>query len=87
MQSLGFSRSAFDHCLYFKNLNYVPVFLLLYVDDMLIMSPNSKDVKYVQDMLCTNFDMKDLGNAQRILGIDIVIDRKNMSWLYTKSPM
>ena len=75
MQYLGFSRSAFDHCLYFKNLNSVPVFLLLYVDDMLIMGLNPKDVKYVQDMLCTNFDMKDLGDAQIILGIDIVRDR------------
>ena len=37
MQNLGFSRSVFDHCLYFKDLNSsAPVFLLLYVDDMLI---------------------------------------------------
>ena len=63
MQSLGFARSSFDHCLYFKDLHSSPVFLLLYVDDMLIMSPSSSAIKYVQDMLSTNFDMKDMGDA------------------------
>ena len=76
MQSMGFTRSVFDHCLYFKNLQFVPVFLLLYVDDMLIMSPSSVAVKSVQDMLSTNFDMKDLGHAQKILSIDIVRNMK-----------
>ena len=52
MQNLGFSRSVFDHCLYFKDLNSsTPVFLLLYVDDMLIISPSTSAVKHVQNML------------------------------------
>ena len=36
MLSLNFKRSDYDHCLYFKLMNDVPIFLVLYVDDMLI---------------------------------------------------
>ncbi|CAH9052299.1 unnamed protein product [Cuscuta europaea] len=75
MQSMKFVKSACDHCLYFKNTNSVPVFLLIYVDDMLIISPCLKSIMYVQKCLCENFAMKDLGDAKRILGINIIRDR------------
>lgn len=75
MQSLGFTRSAFDHCLYFKDTDSVPMFLLLYVDDMLIVSPCLKAIKHVQDCLSQNFAMKDLGDAKKILGMNIHRDR------------
>ncbi|CAH9067875.1 unnamed protein product [Cuscuta epithymum] len=75
MISLKFQKSVCDHCLYFKNTSSVPVFLLLYVDDMLIISPSLNAIKDVQKCLCANFAMKDLGDAKRILGINIVRDR------------
>jgi hypothetical protein len=46
------------------------------VDDILIESNNVKDVMKVKDELNKEFDMKDLGAASRILGIDIRRDRK-----------
>lgn len=75
MKSLGFDRSKFDHCLYFKNLKLKPVFLLLYVDDMLLIGPSMSEISIVKQNLSKSFEMKDLGNAKHILGMDIVRDR------------
>ncbi|GAB2299060.1 hypothetical protein Dimus_038548 [Dionaea muscipula] len=36
VSKIGFSRSSFDVCLYYASLDECPVYLLLYVDDMLI---------------------------------------------------
>ena len=85
MQSMMFKRCSSDHCLYFKNIDSKPIFLLLYVDDMLIVSPCLKSVKHVQKCLCENFDMKDLGDAKKILGMNIIRDRKNFSLVLNQS--
>lgn len=74
----GFVKSEFDLCVYLKKLadgSYI--YLLLYVDDMLLVSKRMSDVNEVKEMLGREFDMKDLGPARRILGMDIERDRKN----------
>ena len=53
------------------------VFLILYVDDILIMGDNVKLLTEVKDWLVTQFKMIDLGNANYVLGIQILRDRKN----------
>ncbi|KAL2251492.1 UNVERIFIED_CONTAM: Retrovirus-related Pol polyprotein from transposon TNT 1-94 [Sesamum indicum] len=79
MLSLNFIRSQYDHCLYFKYVNDSPIFLVLYVDDMLIASPSSLLISTLQKDLCKAFEMKDLGNAKQILGMCIDRDRKQFS--------
>ncbi|KAL0427614.1 UNVERIFIED_CONTAM: Retrovirus-related Pol polyprotein from transposon TNT 1-94 [Sesamum latifolium] len=76
MASQKFQRSSFDPRLYFKYDSNVPVFLVLYVDDMLIASPSISLIVELQNNLCKNFEMKDLGNAKEILGMTIDKDRK-----------
>ena len=46
------------------------------MDDILIARNNVEDVMRVKAELNKEFDMKDLGAASRILGIDIRRDRK-----------
>ena len=46
-------------------------FLLLYVDDMLITAKSMSEVNKLKILLSREFDMKDLGVAKKILGIDI----------------
>ena len=86
MHDLGFVRSTFDACLYVKNLRKDPMFLLLYVDDMLIMGPSLSAIKLVQSALCDNFDMKDLGDVKKILGINIFSDRKQSVLILHQEP-
>ena len=45
---------------------------LFYVDDMLILENNIEVIKSTKRMLSNNFDMKDLGVANIILGIKII---------------
>lgn len=64
MHSFKFQGSTYDHCLYFKYNNHVPIFLVFYVDDMLISNPSINLIKNLQYNLCKNFKMKYLGHAK-----------------------
>lgn len=55
------------------------VYLLLYVDDILLPGPSKSQIKELKDLLKSEFDMKDLGNVRKILGMVITRDvAKNM---------
>ncbi|CAA7038049.1 unnamed protein product [Microthlaspi erraticum] len=76
MVEIGFKRSQFDLCVYFKDLGKDGyLYLLLYVDDMLVASKSMDEIKKVKSLLSDRFEMKDLGHANRILGMDIERDR------------
>ena len=51
------------------------IYLVLYVDDMLIAAENKSDVQKLKGLLKAEFEMKDLGAAQKILGMEICRDR------------
>lgn len=48
---------------------------MIYVDDMLIAAKDQTEVKRLKEMLGAEFDMKDLGPAKKILGINIPRNR------------
>jgi len=76
MFNQGFIRSKFDSCVYItklKNGNYM--YLLIYVDDMLIACKDKFQIQKLKDQLSSEFDMKDLGPASKILGMNIERDR------------
>ncbi|GJR88650.1 retrovirus-related pol polyprotein from transposon TNT 1-94 [Tanacetum coccineum] len=76
MISNGFSCSNYDSCVYFKE--FAPgmyIYLLLYVDDMLIACKSKSEIEYTKGLLRKEFDMKELGPARKILGMEIVRDR------------
>ena len=76
LQQIVFTRSDFDHCLYFKNLNLSTAgYLLLYVDDMIILSKDKAVIKGLKAKLKQEFEMKELGQIQKILGIEITRNR------------
>ena len=53
-------------------------FLVLYVDDILIIGNNIPMLEFVKEWLKKCFSMKDLGEAEYILGIKIHRDRSKM---------
>lgn len=80
MMKQGFNRCSYDPCLYFKGTEVINcVFLLLYVDDMLLIRKSMSKVIALKQQLSTEFDMKDLVEAKKILGISILINRKKDS--------
>ena len=49
---------------------------MLYVDDMLIAAKSMREIHKLKESLKSEFEMKDLGAASRILGMDIIRNRK-----------
>ncbi|KAL6329482.1 hypothetical protein AAG906_021177 [Vitis piasezkii] len=72
---IGFNRSNHDGCVYFKLTKDSMVYLLLYVDDMLVACKERRHLEHIKEMLKVEFEMKDLGSAKRILGMEIERDR------------
>ena len=48
------------------------VIICLYVDDMLIFGTDEQVINCTKSFLSSNFDMKDLGEADVILGIKMI---------------
>lgn len=51
------------------------VYLLLYVDVILVANKDRRQIEQVKSMLKSEFEMKELGPAKRILGMEMVRDR------------
>ncbi|KAL3834104.1 hypothetical protein ACJIZ3_008840 [Penstemon smallii] len=83
IMSLGYNRLSSDPCAYYKRFGDGDfVILLLYVDDMLVAGPNKDRIKELKAQLAREFEMKDLGPANKILGMQIYRDRNNRKiWL------
>jgi len=66
-------RSNYDSCVYMTRRNEkVIIYLLLYVDDILLASSDRQEILKLKKKLNKEFEMKDLRNAKRILGMDIM---------------
>ena len=73
----GYNRSEYDHSLYFKRLNGIFIILVFYVDDKIIVSKSMDNINMLKAQMARTFDMKDLGAAKQILGIEIHRDKRN----------
>jgi hypothetical protein len=57
--SQNFTRSEYDHCVYFKKLeNGIFTMLVLYVVDMLVASKIMVEINRLKAQLARTFDMK-----------------------------
>ena len=87
MIQIGYTRCEYDCCVYIRILkdgSYI--FLLLYVDDMLIAVKSVCGVNKLKSLLHKEFEMKNLGVAKKILGMEIRRDRKARKlWLSQKN--
>ncbi|KAK9200145.1 hypothetical protein WN944_015341 [Citrus x changshan-huyou] len=76
MKGQRYIRNKLDHCVYFRKLQEGSfIYLLLYVDDMLIASKSKDEIEKLKTQLNQEFEMKDLGEAKKILGMEICRDR------------
>ena len=84
LSTIGFQKSPYDSCVYIMMKNGKAVaFLVLYVDDMLVAAGTLDEVQSIKQSLKETFEMKDMGEASKILGMDISRDRKKGN-LYLK---
>jgi hypothetical protein len=71
IRNFGFKENIKDNCVYTKFKNGRFIFLILYVDDILLASSNVSLLLETKKFLSSKFDMKDLGEASFVLGIEI----------------
>ena len=72
---LGFTRSKADHCVYFKLIGDRVIYLVLYVDDMLLTGNDKEIIHEVKIQLSSKFYMKDIDATNFILGMEVKRDR------------
>ncbi|KAJ9558748.1 hypothetical protein OSB04_013362 [Centaurea solstitialis] len=75
IKEFGFTKSEFEPCVYTKFSGSIVTFLVLYVDDILLIGNNVPTLQSVKSWLSKCFQMKDLGEAAYILGIKIYRNR------------
>jgi hypothetical protein len=76
IRNIGFKENEGDNCIYAKFKNGKFIFLILYVDDILLASSDVHLLLETKGFLSSHFDMKDLGEASYLLGIEIHRDRR-----------
>jgi hypothetical protein len=75
IKKFGFKENDVDNCIYTKIKGGKFIILVLYVDDILLASSDKRMLHETKGFLSSNFDMKDLGEASYVLGIEIHRDR------------
>ncbi|GJY90524.1 zinc finger, CCHC-type containing protein [Tanacetum coccineum] len=77
--SSGFLLNQSDKCIYSKfNDSDKVVIICLYVDDMLIFGTDQNQVDKTKKFLSSRFSMKDMGEADVILGIKIKREKRGI---------
>jgi hypothetical protein len=73
--SFGFKENTIDRCIYLKVSGSKFIFLILYVDDILLANSDLGLLHETKRFLSMNFEMKDMGEASYVIGIEIFRDR------------
>ena len=81
---MGFIENKVDRCINLKINGSKFIFLILYVDDILLASNDLGMLHEVKQLLSNHFEMKDLRNASFVLGIKIHRDSLKTCWVFLK---
>lgn len=71
MEKIKFKRCQSDHCLYIRASTDVTCYVLLYVDDLIIMCRDINTIQTIKRLLSSEFEMTDIGVANTFLGIHV----------------
>lgn len=71
---IGFHQSNADACLYSKHESDGWVYLLIYVDDMIIAAKSNVSIDRIRMAMQKKVDIQDLGNIKHYLGMGITKD-------------
>jgi hypothetical protein len=78
IKGFGFVKNIEEPCVYKKVSGSAVVFLVLYVDDLLLIRNDIPMLEVIEFLFRKSILMKDLGESAYILGIKIYRDRSKM---------
>lgn len=73
--SAGFKSSHMDPCIFSKIESKNMIFIAIYVDDVLYFTNSDEMKKNLHHILTSNFKMKDMGDAECCVGLNITRDK------------
>lgn len=76
---LGFMASVVDPSLFMYHTPHVLLYVLLYVDDIIITGPNPLHINSLVNALGRAFELRDLGPLSYFLGIQILLTSTGVS--------
>ena len=85
VDELKFESSLNEPCLYVRHKDSNVLVIALYVDDLLISGNSKSDIAIIKEELSSRFEMKNLGPANVMLGIEIQRDRPNRKLFISQS--
>ncbi|KAK9187740.1 hypothetical protein WN944_019139 [Citrus x changshan-huyou] len=85
IKSLGFIQNIDEPCVYKKIQGKFVAFLVLCVDNILLIGNDIGVLTTIKIWLAKQFDMKDLGETSYILGIKLLRDRKNKTLVLSQA--
>ena len=72
LKNLACKRVKSDHSVFYKNSSLGIILLVMYVDDIIIIGSDSKDISSLKSFLQSQFHTKNLGMLRYFLGIEVM---------------
>ena len=79
LKNAGAIPTAGDPCVYIRKSGKAEAIILIYVDDVLVLSRNHQEIKDIETHLRASFDLKSLDNLHRCLGLDFKVNKESIS--------
>lgn len=71
----GFYQSKSDPCLYITENDNIKTYIIVYVDDMSILSKSKENINKTKEILASKFKIQDLGPIKYYLGLQVTRDK------------
>ena len=71
VQQFGMTRSEGDHSVFYRHSSVGCIYLVVYVDDIVLTGSDHHGISQVKQHLCQRFQTKDLGKLIYFLGIEV----------------
>ena len=79
LKNAGAIPTAGDPCVYIRKSGKAETIILIYVDDVLVLSRDLQEIKNIEIHLRASFDLKSLGDLHRCLGLDFKVNKQSIS--------
>ena len=72
VEKFGLQKSKSDHSVFYRNSNSGIIFLVVYVDDIVITGSDFTEISSLKSFLHGQFHTKDLGMLRYFLGVEVI---------------